>query len=122
MYLRRAGCYDRKESTNNLQLYLLIYFGSAFANLINDGIDKLSWQCSIAPRFFFLWINTVIRMVSVEKAVCDQLLNMVEDLFCEPWNFSVKSQLHNLEVFVGTENFIRGVSFDLLDSLVTAIS
>ena len=108
-----TGSYYGQESSNDLQLHLLVALCSAFANLVDDGINQSSWKCAIALWFFFTWwIEAIIRIVSIQQTMCHQLLHVVEYLLREAGNLGIQSQLHDAKVFVCAESLIISVCLD----------
>ena len=64
--LSGLGGHQGKKSSNNLELHLLIAFGSAFAYLVYDGINQAPRQCAIALGFLILRVDAVVWMVTIE--------------------------------------------------------
>ena len=105
---------NSQQSPHHLQLYLLIPLRGAFANFIDNGIDQFPRQCSIALWSLFFGIEAVIRMISVQQAMRDQLLHVVENLLRESWYLGIESQLHDTEILVRTQHFILAIRLHLL--------
>jgi hypothetical protein len=81
VYFCSTGGYYSKESSDDLELHLLVSFSGTFANLVNDGVDQPSRECTVALRLLFSgWIETIIRIVTIQKPMRHQLLHVVEYL------------------------------------------
>ena len=61
-------------------------------------------------------------MVAVEEAVCDETLDVVQDLLCEARDLGVEGKFEDAEILVGTQWFVISIGFDLLDCFTAEIS
>lgn len=117
VYFCGACGHKSQQGTHNLQLNLLVTLCRAGADFVHDGVNEASWEHPVALRLGFIWIQTVIWVVAIQKTVCHELLDVVEYLLCKAWNLRIHGQLHDSEVFVGTQRGLTLVRLDLLDRL-----
>mgnify|MGYP007134776733 CR=1 FL=1 len=91
MYLSCLSSNYGEKSSDNLELNLLVSLSCAFANFVNDSIDKSPRECSVTLWTFFFWVKTIIRMVSIHQAVSYKALYVIQNLLGQAGNLSIKS-------------------------------
>jgi hypothetical protein len=89
MYLSCLSCYYSEESSDNLELDLLVSLGCAFANFVNDSIDKSPRECPVTLWTFIFWVEAIVRMVSIHQTVSYKALYVIQNLLSQAGNLCI---------------------------------
>lgn len=74
------------------------------ADSLHDGIDEKALSFTIGGlRLLPLFIFAVVLAVPIQEVQAEQLLNAIEELLDEPWQFRLDRHLEDVKVLVGAQ-------------------